>query len=84
MQGIPGLVAEMMYGTGMRLLEALRLRVKDVDLGRGEITVRHGKGGKDRRTMLPKSLVPDLREHLAALKVWLTSSSFVTQTLKHS
>jgi len=71
---IPGrkrLIASLLYGSGLRLNECLELRVKDVDLGRGEITVRSGKGGKDRRTMLPRSLVPALREHLAALKLWL-------------
>ncbi len=71
---IPGrkrLIASLLYGSGLRLNECLELRVKDVDLGRGEITVRHGKGGKDRRTMVPRRLVPALREHLEALKVWL-------------
>ncbi len=71
---IPGrkrLIASLLYGSGLRLNECLELRVKDVDLGRGEITVRQGKGGKDRRTMVPRRLVPALREHLDALKVWL-------------
>ena len=47
------LMASLLYGSGLRLLECLRLRIKDVDFGRNEITVRSGKGGKDRRTMLP-------------------------------
>lgn len=71
---LPGrkrLMASLLYGSGLRLNECLELRVKDVDLGRGEITVRQGKGGKDRRTMVPRSLVPALREHLDALKAWL-------------
>lgn len=71
---IPGrkrLIASLLYGSGLRLNECLALRVKDLDLGRGEITVRSGKGGKDRRTMVPRSLVPALREHLEALKIWL-------------
>lgn len=57
MDGRPRLLASLLYGTGMRLMECLRLRVKDVDFARNEITVRDGKGGKDRRTMLPRSLV---------------------------
>ena len=55
------LVAALLYATGMRLLEGLRLRVKDVDFERREITVRDGKGGRDRRTMLPERLIEALR-----------------------
>ena len=63
MDGRPWLIASLIYGTGMRLMECLRLRVKDVDFSRNEILVRDGKGGKDRRTMLPRSLhEPVLRE----------------------
>ena len=58
----PRLLASLLYGTGMRLMEGLRLRVKDVDFARREIMVRDGKGGKDRRTMLPASLESGLRE----------------------
>ena len=58
------LVARLLYGTGMRLMEGLRLRVKDVDFERREIIVRDGKGGKDRVTMLPDCLVAPLRAHL--------------------
>ena len=54
------LVAGVLYGGGLRLMEALRLRVHDLDFQRLQITVRHGKGGKDRRTMLPQSLVAGL------------------------
>lgn len=61
MDGRPWLVASLLYGTGMRLMECLRLRVKDVDFRRNEIVVRDGKGGKDRRTMLPRSLVESLQ-----------------------
>ncbi len=68
MAGTPRLVASLMYGTGMRLSEALRLRIKDVDYERNEITVRRGKGGKDRRTMLPRSLLGDLGEHLTRVR----------------
>jgi integron integrase len=62
------LVAQILYGSGLRLLEALRLRVQDLDFQRQEILVRHGKGGKDRRTMLPRSLVPELRAHLVTVR----------------
>ena len=53
MEGTHALMARLLYGTGMRLMECVRLRVKDVDFERGELTVRHGKGGKDRLTVLP-------------------------------
>lgn len=59
------LIVRLLYGTGMRLMEAVRLRVKDIDFERGEIVVRHGKGGKDRVTMLPQRLVRPLQAHLA-------------------
>jgi integron integrase len=65
-----GLVLRLLYGTGMRLLEGLRLRVKDIDFGAGSITVRAGKGGKDRTVMLPQSLAPELREVLAERERW--------------
>lgn len=58
--GIEGLVLRLLYGTGMRLMEALCLRIKDVDFDRREITIREGKGAKDRRTVLPESLRSDL------------------------
>ena len=57
------LIADLIYGSGLRLLEALRLRVKDVDFGYGRIIVRDGKGMKDRVTMLPQRLQRPLREH---------------------
>jgi len=53
MKGVHGLMARLQYGTGMRLMECLRLRIKDVDLERLEIVIREGKGAKDRITMLP-------------------------------
>ena len=56
MQGTPLLMASLMYGAGLRLLECARLRIKDVDFAMGEITVRDGKGRKDRVTMLPATL----------------------------
>jgi integron integrase len=66
--GIPWLVCALLYGGGLRLLEALRLRVKDPDLNRREIIIRRGKGQKDRRTVLPAVLVDRLRFHLLAVK----------------
>ena len=62
------LVCALLYGGGLRLLEALRLRVKDLDLERREITVRRGKGQKDRRTVLASALVERLRAHLEVVK----------------
>lgn len=62
--GVHRLMAGLLYGSGLRLNECLRLRVKDVDIERAEITVREAKGDKDRRTMLSGSLVDPLRRHL--------------------
>ena len=71
MDGMHALMARLLYGTGMRLMECVRLRVKDLDLPRGEIIVRHGKGGKDRITMVPSTLAPELRAQLVRAKaVW--------------
>jgi len=67
-QGAPNLVCRLLYGTGMRLMEGLELRVKDVDFGRNEILVRGGKGDKDRHTILPSSLRAPLAEHLAGVQ----------------
>ena len=61
----PALMVRLMYGTGMRLMEVLRLRVKDVDLHTRQITVREGKGDKDRVTVLPESLIPALQQQIA-------------------
>ena len=69
MSGTYGLMARLLYGTGMRLMECVRLRVKDVDFARGEILIRDGKGGKDRVTMLPQSLVLPLQDYLRQRKV---------------
>jgi integron integrase len=66
--GAPRLMAALLYGSGMRLLECAKLRVKDVDFGRNEIVVREGKGAKDRVTMLPGSLRIALRRHLERVK----------------
>jgi len=64
MDGTTGLIAQLLYGTGMRLLESLRLRVKDVDFARREIVVREGKGNKDRVTVLPENLMAPLQAQL--------------------
>ena len=64
MDGTTGLIAQLLYGTGMRLLEALRLRVKDVEFARREIVVREGKGNKDRVTVLPENLIAPLQAQL--------------------
>lgn len=72
MTGVTGLLGQLLYGTGMRLLEGVRLRIKDVDFGRQVIIVRDGKGGKDRVVMLPRSLEAALHEQLgAAHRQWL-------------
>jgi integron integrase len=68
LHGTHWLVASLLYGTGMRLMEGLRLRVKDVEFSRHEILVREGKGFKDRVTMLPTALVVPLREHLVGVR----------------
>lgn len=65
MQGTYGLIARLLYGTGMRIMECCRLRVQDIDFDRGEILIRNGKGAKDRVTMLPQTLVEPLKAHLA-------------------
>jgi integrase len=70
------LIASLLYGGGMRLMEAVRLRVKDVEFARHEIIVREGKGFKDRVTMLPESVATSLKAHLAKVK---TLASFKSQ-----
>jgi len=65
-----GLIIKLLYGTGMRLMEAVRLRIKDVELTRKEIIVRDGKGGKDRVTILPDSLLDAMRAQLALRRQW--------------
>lgn len=68
MNGTPQMIARLLYGTGARLLEMLRLRVKDIDFQTRELTVRNGKGDHDRTTMLPLASVRALREHLARVR----------------
>ena len=68
LRGTHWLVAGLLYGAGLRIMEALRLRVKDVEFARGEILVREGKGFKDRVTMLPAALVDPLKAHLKQVR----------------
>ncbi|MDQ3287105.1 MAG: integron integrase [Pseudomonadota bacterium] len=69
LEGSPWVMAALLYGSGLRLLECLRLRVKDVDFDRGEIIVRHGKGGKDRRVPLPRKLREPLSERIQRIGI---------------
>ncbi len=68
MSGTPKIVASILYGAGLRLMECLEMRVKDVELSRGEIRVRDGKGRKDRVTMLPRAVKETLSAHLAIVQ----------------
>ena len=67
LDGASWLIANLLYGSGLRLMEALRLRVKDLIIDRGEVIVRDAKGGKDRVTVLPATLFAPIREHLGKL-----------------
>jgi integron integrase len=69
LSGDKWLIAMLLYGGGLRLLESLRLRVKDLDFERGEITVREGKGDKDRVTMMPNAVICPLQKHLQRVQV---------------
>lgn len=71
LSGTTWLMASLLYGTGMRLMECCQLRVKDIDLDRFEVRVRAGKGGRDRVTMLPHSLVDPLRDQIRRCRVLL-------------
>lgn len=64
------LMVKLLYGSGLRLMELLRFRVKDIDFDAGLITVRGGKGDKDRTTLLPESLREELQDHLAKVREW--------------
>ncbi|MGH8767901.1 MAG: integron integrase [Burkholderiales bacterium] len=68
LRGTSALIARLLYGSGLRILECLRLRVKDIDFARREILVRDGKGAKDRVTMLPESLIEPLQRHLERVR----------------
>lgn len=67
--GIHHLIGSLLYGSGLRLMEAVRLRVKDLDFGYKQVTVRDGKGEKDRRTMLPEALIADLQHQLEHVRL---------------
>ena len=67
-EGVHHLIARIMYGGGLRLMEGLRLRVQDIDFGNGYITIRSGKGDKDRTTLLPQSVRGELADHLERVK----------------
>jgi len=69
LRGEEWLVANLLYGAGLRLMEALRLRVKDLDFEYRQITVRDGKGAKDRITVLPEKIIPPLKEHLERVRL---------------
>jgi integron integrase len=68
LSGIPWLMVNLLYGSGLRQMECLRLRVKDIDFGYNQITVRSGKGAKDRITMLPQIIKEPLQKHLTKVK----------------
>jgi integron integrase len=70
LDGSPWLMASLLYGAGLRLMECVRLRIKDLDYGLNQIIVRDGKGGKDRVTILPASVVAPMQRHLARVKAW--------------
>ena len=68
MSGPPQLMAKLLYGSGLRLMECMRLRVKDIDFGNRQVLVRDGKGEDDRSTILPASLIPDLRRQIETVE----------------
>jgi integron integrase len=68
MDGTPQLVVKLLYGSGLRIMEAVRLRVQDIDLQMKQLTVRSGKGDKDRLTTFPATIIPLLQNHLAGVK----------------
>jgi integron integrase len=68
MSGLEQLITELLYGSGMRISEVLRLRVQDIDFHYHQITIRNGKGSKDRITMLPEKVVPKLKKHLEKVR----------------
>jgi integron integrase len=69
LEGVFWLIGNLLYGSGVRLIECLRLRVKDIDFTYKKINVREGKGAKDRRVMLPKIAIPALKEQIAKVKL---------------
>ena len=69
LEGVHRLMGMLLYGSGLRLMECVRLRVKDVDFGLNQIIVRDGKGDRDRATVLPENAKPGLTEHLQKVKL---------------
>jgi site-specific recombinase XerD len=69
MDGIPKLVTKLLYGSGLRLMEAARLGIKDIDFAMKQLTVRSGKGDKDRFMTFPATLTPLLQDHLIKVKI---------------
>jgi site-specific recombinase XerD len=85
MDGMHAVLARLLYGTGMRITEALQLRVKDVEFDRGVVVVRHGKGGKDRVVMLPATLAPALRKQLGhARALWQADAGIERPATPHT
>jgi integrase len=85
--GTDWIMATLLYGAGLRLMECMRLRVKDIDFSSNQITVRSGKGDKDRPTMLPASVKEPLRKHLEWVRAGYTSdlaSGFDGVSLPHA
>ena len=74
LRGIHLLIASLLYASGMRIMEGMRLRIKDVDFERREVVVRDGKGAKDRVTMLPRGVEAPLRRHLVHVRATPTRS----------
>ena len=68
LSGVNHLMASFLYGSGLRLMECLRLRIKDIDFSAKHIIVRDGKGSKDRVTILPETIIPELSQHLVGVK----------------
>ena len=72
LDGTAQLVAKLLYGSGLRIMEAVRIRVKDIDFPMKQLTVRSGKGDKDRFTTFPATLTPLLQNHLARVRTCIT------------
>jgi len=79
MKGTHLLMAKLIYGTGIRLMECIRLRIQDIDFGQRQLLIRSGKGGKDRTTFLPRFVHDELHEHVERVKN-LTSPELMRNT----
>lgn len=75
--GVPGLICKLMYGSGLWTMECLRLRTNDIDFQLNQIMVRDGKGAKDRVTVFPREIMPELEEHRKRVKMlhWRTATT---------